>query len=194
MKITLLNKTAISKPNKTGKLYQTIEVAFKNNTFGGKVEGFKVTEYMKGFSGIAEANIGDTLDVEVVKGNSGFNEWVSVQKGPAGVSAAGAAPQGVQQQVSKAAYRDATPTPRSTYETPEERALKQKYIVRQSSIGSAINALSVGGKTPLKTDEVIRVAKEFNDWVFENAPLTGFEDMADDNLDDDNPAKGINIV
>lgn len=56
----------------------------------------------------------------------------------------------------------ANTTPRSTYETPEERAKKQLYIVRQSSITNAIALL--GAKA--KVDAVLETAKQFEAYVF----------------------------
>jgi len=53
-----------------------------------------------------------------------------------------------------------TTSPKSTYETPEERAKKQVYIVRQSSITAAIG---VGKKN---VADVIATAKEFEAYVF----------------------------
>lgn len=53
-------------------------------------------------------------------------------------------------------------SPKSTYETPEERAKKQVYIVRQSSITNAI-ALK-GNKASV--EEIINVAKQFETFVF----------------------------
>lgn len=55
-----------------------------------------------------------------------------------------------------------TASPRSTYETPEERAKKQVYIVRQSSITAAI-ALK-GSKASV--EEIIATAKQFEAHVF----------------------------
>ena len=55
---------------------------------------------------------------------------------------------------------------RSTYETPEERAKKQVYIVKQSSINAAIQLLSVGAKQPPSTELVLTEAQKFVDFVF----------------------------
>jgi hypothetical protein len=71
-------------------------------------------------------------------------------------------------------------SPKSTYETPEERAKKQIYIVRQSSIGSAIDMLSVGSKSPPKVDEVIAVAKQFEEYVFNMFPSSEVTDTFGD--------------
>lgn len=61
----------------------------------------------------------------------------------------------------------ATPTPKSTYETAEERAAKQVYIVRQSSISSAIALNNNAKATPT---DIIKTAKVFEDYVFGNSP------------------------
>lgn len=60
----------------------------------------------------------------------------------------------------------ATPSPKSTYETPEERAKKQVYIVRQSSISAAVDMLAANGGKKTTAKEVIEVAKEFEAYVF----------------------------
>lgn len=65
-----------------------------------------------------------------------------------------------------------TASPRSTYETPEERAKKQVYIVRQSSISAAlaytnqIKDYYKGTENPI--GEVMSIAKQFEAYVFGN--------------------------
>ena len=51
--------------------------------------------------------------------------------------------------------------------TPEERAKKQVYIVRQSSISSAI-AYATGVKAVKTVDELLGIAKMFESYVFNN--------------------------
>jgi len=74
--------------------------------------------------------------------------------------------------------KTATPykSPKSTYETPEERKIKQRYIVRQSSITAALSFLNNKAK---KTNEVLKVAKEFEEYVFSKEPLK-IEDLQGD--------------
>lgn len=55
-------------------------------------------------------------------------------------------------------------SPKSTYETPEERAKKQVYIVRQSSITAAIAYLK--GQDSASVDDVLDLAKQFEQYVF----------------------------
>lgn len=57
-----------------------------------------------------------------------------------------------------------TPSPKSNYETPEERAKRQVYIVRQSSISSAVEAATL---LKLKSKEdILNLAKYFEAYVF----------------------------
>jgi len=57
-------------------------------------------------------------------------------------------------------------TPKSTYETAEERAKKQVVIVRQGVLNAAI--ASLGGGRELDEKEVIARAKEFEKYVYAN--------------------------
>ena len=172
MNITILNVVITTQPPKKqgGKPYQLAEVAFKNNTYGGKVEGKKVTSYSKSWAQVAEAQPGEVYEVETEK-NGEYVEWAALKK-------ASAAPVTVVNNAPKAPYAQATPAPRNTYETPEERAKKQVYIVRQSSIASAISSLSVGAKTALKPADVLALAKSYEDYVFGQEQ---FEDVPDFN-------------
>ena len=52
-----------------------------------------------------------------------------------------------------------------TKPSPEERAARQVYIIRQSSLSNATAILSVGAKS-LKVSDVIATAKELEDFVF----------------------------
>lgn len=54
----------------------------------------------------------------------------------------------------------------STYETAEERKIKQLYIIRQSSITNALTYLSEESDTTVK--DVLKVAQEFVDFVYGN--------------------------
>jgi hypothetical protein len=175
MNITLLSVQITSAPNKNGKLFQTADAAYKNNSFQGKVEGKKVTQYNEAaFKVLADpSSIGKTFEVEIEK-KDGFNNWVSMKQVGANDAvqpAAAAAP--------RAASAASTPV-RSTYETPEERAIKQVYIVKQSSVSNAIATLSVGAKK-LEPADVLKLAQEYTDFVFgkKSPGASGFEDFPD---------------
>jgi len=78
----------------------------------------------------------------------------------------------------------ASPSPKSTYPTHEERAQTQVYIVRQSSISSAC-ALAATLKCK-SAEDVLDIAKMFEDYVMGNSfeeptgrDITGLEDDTD---------------
>jgi hypothetical protein len=152
------------------------DVAFKNNTFNGKVEGKKVMSFGKtkdAFATLAQAQPGTTYEVTIEKNDKGYNDWVSMQT--ANVSATGVqapGPSGVQR-----GSGAVSASPRSNFETPEERAKRQVLIVRQSSIASAVAALSVGAKSALKAEDIKVLAKDFEKFIFDNNNATGFDDI-----------------
>ena len=180
MNITILSVTIATVPTAKGS-YQVADVAYKNNTFQGKVEGKKVMSFgatANGFKALSTAQPGETYEVEVVKNDKGYNDWVSMQKAGVGVGGpqTGQTPQGIQGKTG------ASTTPRSTYETPEERAAKQVFIVRQSSLATAERMLSVGAKAPVKVEDVLTVAQKLEAYVFAKPKLggeSGFDDVPD---------------
>ena len=162
MNITILSIDIKTVPTTKGS-YQTADVAYKNNSFQGKVEGKKVMSFgatKDSFATLAQAQPGQTYEVQIVKNEKGFNDWVSMAQAVPGAASPVATPQaGV---VGKA---PAT-SPRSTYETPEERAQRQVLIVRQSSLSSAATVLTAGAKTLPSAQAVVDLAKVFEAYVF----------------------------
>lgn len=170
MNITILSIDIKTVPTAKGS-YQTADVAYKNNSFQGKVEGKKVMSFgatKESFTTLATAQPGESYDVTIVKNDKGYNDWVSMAKATAGASSAPAA-----------ASKAPTASPRSTYETPEERAQRQVLIVRQSSLSSAVNTLTAGAKTPPSVDNILALAKTFEGYVF-GTGASGFDDMPND--------------
>lgn len=105
------------------------------------------------FSFMKKASPGQQLTVETSKNDAGFDQWSKV-------SLAGASPP------SPAAAASSN-TKVSTYETPEERKARQRLIVKQSSLGAAVETLSVGAKAPPKKEDVLALAQDYVDWVFD---------------------------
>jgi hypothetical protein len=177
LNITILNVSVSTQQKPGGKPYQVAEVGFKNNTFQGKIEGKKITSYSKVFNQVVEAQPGTTFDVTTEK-NGQFVEWVSLQPAaPGGVPAIPNTPQ--------AGATRSSPPPaaaRGNFETPEERAKRQVYIIRQSSLSTAAAVLAISpAKSGPSAKAVIEMAKEFEAYVFGVPGLTGFEDVP--NLD-----------
>ncbi len=159
--------------------YQTAEVAYKNNSFQGKVEGKKVMSFgatAMSFKVLTTAQSGESFEVEIVKNAAGYLDWVAML--PAGAAVATPVPASTQGSINKAPS-GATAT-RSTYETPEERAAKQVYIVKQSSLSAAINTLSLGAKK-LEPAAVMVLAQTYTDFVFGKASPgpSGFAELPD---------------
>lgn len=192
MQIQILTVTPSQKPSpkKPGTTYSALEVAFKNLTFQGKIEGKSLVGFgsnKPAYDALINAVPGEVYEITTVKEN-GYNTWTNATKGAAGASAA---PTGASSGGS-ISRPSATTSPKSTYETPEERAKKQVYIVRQSSISNAIAVLSVGSKTRPDVKEVIDIASQLESYVFGNSYETvgGFTeaDVAKpSDLDDDIP-------
>jgi hypothetical protein len=174
MNITILSVDIKTVPTAKGS-YQTADVAYKNNSFQGKVEGKKVMSFgatKDSFSTLALAQPGESYEVTIVKNDKGYNDWVSMAKAEAGAnSPAVSAPAG---------GKAPAATPRSTYETPEERAQRQVLIVRQSSLSASVNLLLAGAKTPPSVESVLAVAKQFEDYVFGKQALGPISEMSDD--------------
>lgn len=172
----------------TGKPYDKLDIAYKNLSFGGKVEGKLVMPFgttAAAHKVLSNATGGQVYDINVVKNEKGYNDWTSatLSKGD---------PQ-VQQEYSQQPPRyasQAAPSPAraSTFETPEERAKKQVAITRLATLNTAVASLTPGAKAALKPADVIAIAKEFEGYVY-NVPTakessmdvgSGFDDMDSD--------------
>lgn len=141
---------------KTGKgQYQTLQVSFKNEQ--GQVQGKKLMSFsnpavFKDIQGYAK---GDRVDVATVKEGDYWQWKAIVKEGEALPKVEGAKP----------ASSGGGKVIGSNYETPEERAKRQVYIVRQSSISNAIELLGTGKSV----GEVLSTAKQFEEYVFGNS-------------------------
>lgn len=163
MKISIVNVSLTTVPTSKGS-YQQLETVYKNLTYGSKVESKRIMSFGAGkasFEVLSTAQPGDIYDVTVVKNDKGYLDWTAMTKGDA-TSGNQMASQGgpVLTGGGNATART------STYETPEERAKKQVYIIRQSSLSNAIDTLAVGSKSALKADEVIDLARKYESYVF----------------------------
>lgn len=148
--------------------YVQLEVAFKNlNT--GKVEAKKIMSFSKPetvFKALQDAKQGDVFLVTSNKNEgTGYWDWTEV----------------VQQAPSQTDTTDkpqsTTPASmvKSTYETPEERAEKQRLIVRQSSLAQAIIYSDEG----TSLENILSTAEEMANWVYKKSTLS-LTDMDDD--------------
>ena len=171
MNITLVN---VDVTTPAGKKYQQAEVVFKDDT--GRVNTKKVMSFANPavFAAIKDAKSGEQFTITQEKNDRGYWEWTSAKPG-AGEAKASAAP-----------ARQAAPAPASgrDFETKEERAQRQRLIVRQSSLSNAISMLTPGSKQAIAVADVIAVAEQLNEWVFKEPDLF-FE--TENDLDKDIP-------
>jgi len=171
MQITIIDVSApvATKTAKGG--YQSIEVTYKNES--GQAQGKKLMSFSNPsvFKAVQELEKGSVVEVETFKDDNGYWQWKAIK-------AAGSAP-------AETTGKPAGRVTGSNYETPDERAKRQVYIVRQSSIGHAVSILTVGAKSGPKVDEVLSLAKQLEDYVFGVDTKAveakhGFEDFSDD--------------
>ena len=172
MLIKFISVETIDKVTKTNKPYVELEVAFKNLDFQEKLEVKKLNPFGNKdvYNTLKSAKNGEVYDIERVKNDGGFWDWVAIKSG-------GAA-QSTSQTSTIASGSTASPSPKSTYETADERAKKQVYIVRQSSITAAISTLKTDKKSP-SLEEVISAAKVYEAYVFGLTPVAGAVALAD---------------
>ena len=160
--------------------YNMLTVDFKNLKFD-KNESKKIVSFTNKdvYNTLKTASAGDEFTVTAVKGEQ-YWEWQNVSprgEAPPEVSTGG--------NVSTTS-KPAAQSPKSTYETPEERAKKQLYIVRQSSISSAIDLLKTEKVIP-SVDEVLSTAKQFEKYVFGVEVPTNINSLPPLDNDDDIP-------
>lgn len=164
----LIKIIAVSEPEKV-KTYFTMEVNYKDEA--GKTQGKKLMSFAFPlvFNALKDAKQGDVFEITTKKNDKGYWDWTDV---------ATSTSQEIGTSTAKPASAIAT---KSSYETADERAVRQRLIVRQSSITAALGTLSVGAKAVDK-DAVKALAQEYTDWVFEHNAV---DDVI--NLDDDVP-------
>lgn len=152
MQIEIINVSAPQTP--AGKKYKFVEVAYKKD---GAVEGKKLLDFANPaiFKDIQTLKQGDVIEVNTVKNEKGYWDWTGFSKGNDGTPSTSA---------SSGNVRETTKPTVSNYETKEERAQRQKYIIRQSSLSNALTFYD--GK---KVDEatVLALAEKFVDWVYD---------------------------
>jgi hypothetical protein len=99
--------------------------------------------------------VGQEVEVTVTKNDGGYNQWSAISTDFSG----GSTP--------TASSPPPTSSPRGSFETADERANRQVYIVKQSSLASAI-ALTEANKAKASPEEIIATAQKFVDYVFGN--------------------------
>lgn len=175
LKIEIINVQSTTKPTAKGS-YVMLDVAFKRLDTG-KIEGKKIMSFTNKevYDTLAKATNGQQFTVTTEKNDkTGYWDWTGISGGGGEAAAPASRP-------AAAGFA----SPKSNYETPEERAARQILIVRQSSLSNAIDLLK-SEKKPPTVEEVLRTADIFSNWVFQkDVKLDGPIDIS--MIDDDIP-------
>lgn len=160
MKVKILD-VAIENVVKGKSRYSKASVAY---SFDGQARTQNIMSFVNPdvFKKVQES-VGQEVDVTITKNDAGYNTWAAI--GPVG-SAPSDAPSPASPTAPVGLAAAATRVTGSNYETPAERAQKQVYIVKQSSLSNAIAFLQGQGELD-STDSVRKVAQEFVDFVFD---------------------------
>ena len=193
MQIEIVNVSVSTVPTAKGS-YQVADIAYKNKSFQDKLEGKKVMSFTNKevFTTLSNASFGDVLEITREKNDKGYWDWIAVNGSGAGLNEANPiVPQKGAGVSAPMPGKAATPSPKSNYETAEERAARQVLIVRQSSVSSAVD-LAVANKIK-DPQAVVEIAKVFEAYVFDKEvkpvaadpvqpepPAGFFDDLPDD--------------
>lgn len=160
MQVTVIDVAQETLNAKNGRTYQQLVVSYKNDK--GMAQAKKLVSFTNpDLFKVAKSWIKDQIiNVKTVKNEkTGYWDWV-----------------GLEGEQSVAETKQASTSTRvtgSNYETKEERAARQVYIVRQSSLSAAVTLLGQGAKV----NDVIETAKQFEDYVFSSEVV---EQLSDD--------------
>lgn len=151
MQITVIDVVENTKKSESGRTFQQIEVAYKNEQGQPQLKKLISFSNPNVYKAAKTWAKGDVVNVTTVKNEkTGYWDWVAIE-GDNAVA-----------QESKPAASTGTKVTGSNYETKEERVQRQVYIIRQSSLSTAVDLLGTGAKV----NDVIATAKEFEAYVF----------------------------
>lgn len=151
MQITINTvSTEFKKTDKGG--YGTVNLQYTNER--GENKTWKQMSFAnpKVYDVLKAAKAGEVYQVTTGKNDKDFTVWSAIEK--------------TDSIASTPSKQAATPY-KSTYETAEERALKQRLIVRQSALNQAVASLTPGAKAPIEFEKATALAEQYMEWVYE---------------------------
>lgn len=160
MQVTVIDVAQETLSAKNGRTFQQLVVSYKNDK--GMAQAKKLVSFANPdlFKAAKSWTKDQIINVKTVKNDkTGYWDWVGLEGETVATSKESATP---------------TRVTGSNYETKEERAARQVYIIRQSSLATAVDLLGQGAST----DTVIETAKVFEAYVLGNPG--SFDDLADD--------------
>ncbi len=166
MQITVIDVTENTKKSESGRTFQQLEVAYKNEQGQPQLKKLISFSNPNVYKAAKDWVKGDVVNVTTVKNEkTGYWDWVGLEG------------DGAVAETKPASASTGARVTGSNYETKEERAARQVYIIRQSSLSTAVELLGQGKSV----DEVINVAKQFEAYVFSKASaVNDSNDLQDD--------------
>lgn len=162
MQIEIIDISKKELPNKNGKgKYNELTVAYRAD---GKIQEKKLVSFSNPlvFTHLETLTKGDKVNL-ITEKIGDYWQWTAIE------------PEDTPKTEEKAVKYTG-----STYETKEERAVKQRYIVRQSSITAAISILNLQGSFGKGAkEEVLAIAEDLEAWVFRH-DATDLSDIVND--------------
>ena len=165
----LINIIDVGAPNtkasSNGRSYQSIEVTYKDEQ--DQVKNKKIMSFSNPsvFNHLKNLTKGDQVNLRTEKDAAGYWQWIGIEGDKTVATETKTTPQAGGRVTG------------SNYETTEERAARQVLIVRQSSLSSAVELLGPGKSV----EEVLAVAKQFEDYVFaKSTGIDAINEMEDD--------------
>lgn len=160
MQIQIVN-VSVSKP--AGKKYNQADVVF---TRDGRESKWRVMDFANPqvFKALEKAQEGEEFAITVGKNDKGYDTWTSATK----VAEGSPTPRVV------ASTGSTGGTTKSSWETADERAARQRLIVRQSSLAQAIEYVKLRGPDDtgmITLGTITGIADQFTNWVFEEPSL-----------------------
>lgn len=157
-----ISEVAVEEVKKGKNAYFVANVTYQ--TGRGESKTKKIMSFVNPavFATAKAAKAGEVYDIAFVPGDEYYN-WASM-KNMGDVEAAPSAPQ----KAGAAAAPTGGKVTGSTYETAEERKVKQLLIVKQSGINNALEYFKLTEATPDSVSDVTAVAQQFVDYVYGN--------------------------
>lgn len=149
--------------------YNTLEVAYK---FDGKTTGKKLLDFVTkaSYDVLVNAKQGEVYFIEAEKNEKGYIDWLTAT--PVDPTNATSTSEGAVAESAPAAPAKPPGVPPSrgrvvgnTYETPEERLVKQAAIIRQATLNMALHLLGDAGPTTTLA-QLTTAARQFEDHVY----------------------------
>jgi hypothetical protein len=163
----IFNEVSYLDQSKGKASWQVANIVYSENGSNKKTRLMSFGDGAAAFAAIRSLNPGDAIEVETKK-NGDFINWVGVKKVEGGTAPV------------KQTGGYITGKSTGTWETPEERAKKQVYIIKQSCLAQAVAV--IGSKSDGDAGVYTGLAQQFVDWVMEEPRLPPFSDMEDDDI------------